>query len=138
MDKFVGKFYDDIVSAKVYTNSFNFKKKEEVFDDNADIGMIIEQSVDAGSTVPIGTQIELTVSKGPQYVELPPLTDNNGNPISASSYRDYLESKGLSVNSEKRFRILITKTGEVVSVDPGVGTVIDRSKTSTVTIYAAK
>ena len=122
----------------MYTNSFNFKKKEEVFDDNADIGMIIEQSVDAGSTVPIGTQIELTVSKGPQYVELPPLTDNNGNPISASSYRDYLESKGLSVNSEKRFRILITKTGEVVSVDPGVGTVIDRSKTSTVTIYAAK
>lgn len=137
VDNFVGKFYDDIVSAKVYTDSFNFKKKEEVFDDNADIGMIIEQSVDAGSTVPIGTQIELTVSKGPQYVELPPLTDNNGNPISASSYRDYLESKGLSV-TVKNVSDPDYKTGEVVSVDPSVGTVIDRSKTSTVTIYAAK
>lgn len=137
VDNFVGKFYDDIVSAKVYTDNFKFKEKKEVFDDNAEIGMIVEQSIEAGSTVPMGTEIELTVSKGPQYVDLPPFTDNSGNPIDAASYREYLESQGLSVTI-KTVSDPDHEAGEIVSMDPDVGTRIDRSKTSSVTIYVAK
>ena len=108
-----------------------------MFDDNAEIGMIVEQSIEAGSTVPMGTEIELTVSKGPQYVDLPPFTDNSGNPIDAASYREYLESQGLSVTI-KTVSDPDHEAGEIVSMDPDVGTRIDRSKTSSVTIYVAK
>ncbi len=136
VDNFVGKYYDDIVGSAVYSSVFTFSKKEE-FDDTIDIGVIMKQEVEEGETVPEGTQIELTVSKGARFVSLPPLKDDSGNPITVDAYRSYLEEAGLSV-TVKQVSNPDYESGEIIEMDQSVGSVVDRSKVSSITIFVAK
>ena len=117
---------------------FTFTKKEEFDDtDTTDIGVIMKQDVEVGETVPEGTQIELTVSKGARFVTLPPLKDDNGNPITVDGYRSYLEEAGLSV-TVKQVSNPDYESGEIIELDQKVGGVVDRSKVSSITIFVAK
>ena len=136
VDNFVGKFYDDIVGSSVYSSVFTFVKKEE-FDDTTDVGVVIEQDVEEGETVPQGTQITLIVSKGARFVTLPPIEDNNGNPISVSAYRAYLEEAGLSV-VVKQVSNPDYESGTIIELDHEIGSVIDRSAVSSITIFVAQ
>lgn len=136
VDNFVGKYYDDIADSSVYSSVFTFTKKEE-FDDTTDIGVIMKQDVEVGETVPEGTQIELTVSKGARFVRMPPLKDDNGNPITVDGYRSYLEEAGLSV-TVKQVSNPDYESGEIIELDQKVGGVVDRSKVSSITIFVAK
>lgn len=136
VDNFVGKYYDDIVGSTVYSSVFTFAKKEE-FDDTIDIGVIMKQDVEEGETVPEGTQIELTVSKGARFVSLPPLKDDSGNPITVDAYRSYLEEAGLSV-TVKQVSNPDYESGEIIELDQAIGSVVDRSKVSSITIFVAK
>ena len=136
VDNFVGKYYDDIVGSAVYSSVFTFSKKEE-FDDTIDIGVIMKQDVEEGETVPEGPQIELTVSKGARFVSLPPLKDDSGNPITVDAYRSYLEEAGLSV-TVKQVSNPDYESEEIIELDQSVGSVVDRSKVSSITIFVAK
>ncbi len=65
-----GRLYIDITSNPVFTKNFVFVD-EYVYDDEAEAGYIVDQSIKAGETVPAGTRITLYVSKGEEEIVLP-------------------------------------------------------------------
>lgn len=136
VDNFVGKYYEDIEKSTVYGSVFTFTKTE-VFDDTEEIGIILKQDVEEGATVPQGTEIHCTVSKGARFVSLPPLTDDSGNPISLDGYRAYLEEAGLTV-SVKTVSNPDYESGTIIELDHEIGSVIDRAQVTSVTIFVAK
>ena len=77
------------------------------------------------------------MSKGPQYVVVPPLTDENSNPIELSAYKKYFTDRGIEVNvvEEDNFDL---PSGQIIRLDRTVGERIDREKVSFVTIYVAR
>ncbi|MFZ2540108.1 MAG: protein kinase, partial [Oscillospiraceae bacterium] len=87
---FVGKLYDDVITNELYTKMFKFKDKLEVYDETLPIGEIINQDIAENKRVAEGTEIELTVSKGSQFVTLPTLTDRMGVPITPEFYKAFL------------------------------------------------
>lgn len=68
---------------------------------------------------------------------LPPIEDNNGNPISVSAYRAYLEEAGLSV-VVKQVSNPDYESGTIIELDHEIGSVIDRSAVSSITIFVAQ
>ncbi len=69
---FVNRNYAEVSSNAYWTNNFTFEATEE-YNDTVPKGYIIAQSVDADSQVNAGTKIVLTVSKGIEQFELPPV-----------------------------------------------------------------
>lgn len=69
---FVGRNYAEISTDPYWTNNFTFEAVEE-YSDSVPKGIIMAQSVAAKSQVNAGTKIVLTVSKGPEQFELPPV-----------------------------------------------------------------
>lgn len=68
---FVGKWYADVAEDKEseYEN-FTITIKDKVFSDKYSKGTICEQSVKSGSDVEKGTEIQLTISMGPQEIKV--------------------------------------------------------------------
>lgn len=89
---------------------------EEHHDKVAD-GLVISQSVKAGSPVKKGTVVNFVVSKGPAPVEL---ADWKDKPFSEA--KPALEGAGLKVTSTEENHDSIAK-GRVISQDPGPGQV---------------
>lgn len=69
---FVNRNYAEVSSNAYWTNNFTFEAVEE-YNDTVPKGYIIAQSVAADSQVNAGTKITLTVSKGIEQFELPPV-----------------------------------------------------------------
>ncbi len=69
---FVNRNYAEVSSNAYWTNNFTFEAVE-VYSDTVSKGYIIKQSVQAESQVNAGTKIVLTVSKGVEQFELPPV-----------------------------------------------------------------
>lgn len=69
---FVNRNYAEVSSNAYWTNNFTFEAVEE-YSDTVSKGYIIKQSVQAESQVNAGTKIVLTVSKGVEQFELPPV-----------------------------------------------------------------
>ena len=69
---FVNRNYAEVSSNAYWTNNFTFESVE-VYSDKVSKGYIIEQSVKAETQVNAGTKIVLTVSKGVEQFELPPV-----------------------------------------------------------------
>lgn len=65
---FINSQYTVITENPIYTDNFSFKAKHVY--DSADEGLVIAQSIDAGTEVEKGAAIELTVSKGPEKITL--------------------------------------------------------------------
>jgi len=70
---FKGMSYLDITSNPVWMEKFTFSKVDE-FNNNVNLGYIIDQTVSPGTKVEKGSEIVLKVSKGKEMVELPDVT----------------------------------------------------------------
>lgn len=69
--KFVNRNYIEVINNNAWKNNFRFEKNE-AYSDKIEAGIIISQSVEAGSKVNAGVKIVLTVSKGDEMFELSP------------------------------------------------------------------
>ena len=68
---FVNRNYIEVINNNAWKNNFRFEKNE-AYSDKIEAGIIISQSVEAGSEVNAGVKIVLTVSKGDEMFELSP------------------------------------------------------------------
>jgi serine/threonine-protein kinase len=89
-------------------------------------GQVVSSTPAKGERVPVGSTVELVVSKGPPPVEVPYLIDM---PKDDAVY--LLQSLGLNVEvNEPPF----TPLDRVISQDPAAGTMIPAGSTVTITI----
>ena len=64
------KSYIEVSSSDYYKSRFTFQR-EDVYNDETEMGYILAQNIEPGTQVPAGTQIRLTVSKGGEKITLP-------------------------------------------------------------------
>ncbi len=136
MNDFVGRYYEDVINSETFAELYTFGEKKEVFDESYPFGQIVEQSIEKGTVVEQGSELILTVSKGPQYVLLPPLTDGEGKPVSADTYKSYLEEKGVTVTITTIDDVSF-EAGEMVRTEPPADSNLNREERNTVTIYVS-
>lgn len=97
--------------------------KTEAYHDTVAEGRIISTSPDTGTSVKPGTEVALTLSKGPKPIELPNLV-GTGSDAAAKSLRDL----GLKVKIDKEISESVPK-GNVVSMSPAAGKVVPSGST---------
>lgn len=113
---FVNSSYDMVAQNPVQNSRFKINSVME-YSDEVEKGYIISQSLEAGTTVPTGSEITFVVSKGPEFVTVPPVKDTN-----IDYAKETLEKAGFVVN-------IITKDnngdyteGNVAEITPAEGT----------------
>ncbi len=107
---------------------FNIVTTEE-YSNTIENGFIISQSLDPGSVAAQGSTLELVVSKGKQNVIVPSYSG-----YSLNSYINELESLGFTVTVEQQYSDTVT-SGSIIGTSPAVGTSVDRSVSSAITVY---
>ncbi len=93
---FVNRNYAEVSSNAYWTNNFTFEAVEE-YNDKVAKGYIIAQSVEADSQVNAGTKIVLTVSKGVEQFELPPVIG-----MDYDDAKDMLKASHFKVSKEEK------------------------------------
>lgn len=136
VDNLVGRYYEDVIGSETFAELYKFGEKREVFDESFPVGQILEQSIEPNTVVEQGSELILTVSKGPQYVLLPPLTDGEGKPVPVDTYKTYLEEKGVEVAIEEIDDVSF-EAGEIVRVNPPADSNLNRETENKVTIYVS-
>ncbi|SHR17077.1 Probable serine/threonine-protein kinase PknB [Mycobacteroides abscessus subsp. abscessus] len=129
---YTGRQYDDVIDL-LEARGFKDITKTEVYDDSAPVGQIISQNPSSGEEIiPAETELEFTVSKGPQLIKLKDLSDYNEKGI-----QEYAHSSGLNIQiaSDGEYSDTVAE-GLVVSQNPSAGT--DLRKGSTVTVVLSK
>ncbi len=113
---FVNSSYDMIAQNPVQNERFAISSTSE-YSTTVEKGYIISQSIEPGKEVEMGTKINFVVSKGPEYVTIPPVEGLN-----VDFAKESLEKAGFVVN-------IITKEnngdydeGTVYEVTPEQGT----------------
>lgn len=132
---FSGQHYEDIINVEAYKAMYTFTMKE-IYDENGEAGVIVGQSVPKGTIAPAGIEIELQVSKGPQYVTIPPLFDENDLPISVDAYTKYLSDNGIKSKVEHMVSDTVP-SGEIINLSVEIGSTVDRESTEEITIFVA-
>jgi beta-lactam-binding protein with PASTA domain len=85
--------------------------------DTADAGTVIAQDPAAGAIAPVGSSVDVTVSKGPKDVLVPDLTGQDEKTAQAN-----LEQAGLKEGTVRRVASSSQPSGSIVSNDPPGGT----------------
>lgn len=124
-----GVIYTTIESNQKY--SFLKITAEYKFDDTVTAGLVITQSIKAGTEITEGTEIKLTVSKGPAQVALP---DYKG--MTAEEYVKLLSMRNIKFE-KKELASSTVEPGYVVKCSKGVGEKVNVEKSETVTVYVA-
>ena len=113
---FVNSSYDMVAQNPVQNSRFKINAVLE-FSDEVEKGYIISQSLEAGTSVETGSEITFVVSKGREFVTIPPVKDTN-----IDYAKQTLEQAGFVVN-------IITKEnngdyteGLVAEITPAEGT----------------
>ena len=113
---FVNSSYDMVAQNPVQNSRFKINAVLE-FSDEVEKGYIISQSLEAGTSVETGSEITFIVSKGREFVTIPPVKDTN-----IDYAKQTLEQAGFVVN-------IITKEnngdyteGLVAEITPAEGT----------------
>ncbi len=113
---FVNSSYDMVVQNPVQNSRFKINSVLE-YSDEVEKGYIISQSLEAGTSVETGSEITFVVSKGREFVTIPPVKDTN-----IDYAKQTLEEAGFVVN-------IITKEnngdyteGNVAEITPAEGT----------------
>ncbi len=89
---FVNNSYDMVAQNPVQNTRFKIIQVLE-YSNDIEKGYIISQSVEAGTVVPVGTEITFVVSKGPEYVKIPSVINTN-----VDYAKEILEEAGFAVN----------------------------------------
>ncbi len=95
----------------------------EAYDDKVKKGRIISSAPEAGASVKPGTPVDVTVSKGPEPVDVPDLVGADGDDA-----QKQLKGLGLAVDRSDVFNESVAK-GKVISTDPPGGTTVLRGDT---------
>ena len=113
---FVNSSYDMVAQNPVQNSRFKINSVLE-YSDEVEKGYIISQSLEAGTSVETGSEITFVVSKGREFVTIPPVKDTN-----IDYAKQTLEEAGFVVN-------IITKEnngdyteGNVAEITPAEGT----------------
>lgn len=116
---FVGKVYDDL-NLRQYT-AFRFSNPQFEYNDSYDEGVVIRQSIEAGTEVEEGAEITLFISSGERSITLPDTKD-----YKAQQYADLLLSKySIPSDIEKEYSDSVA-AGKIIRVEPEAGSVYDR------------
>lgn len=107
---------------------FNIVTTEE-YSNTIENGFIISQSLEPGTVAAQGSTLELVVSKGKQNVIVPSYSG-----YSLNSYINALENLGFTVTVEQQYSDTVT-SGSIIGTNPAVGTSVDRSVSSAITVY---
>ena len=107
---------------------FNIVTTEE-YSNTIENGFIISQSLGPGTVAAQGSTLELVVSKGKQNVIVPSYSG-----YSLNSYINELENLGFTVTVEQQYSDTVT-SGSIIGTNPAVGTSVDRSVSSAITVY---
>ncbi len=99
----------------------------EEFSDSVAKGLVISSAPKAGTSVQVGAEVNLVVSKGP-----PPVTVPNVVTMDRDSAVAKLKSLGLKVIVRNQLPVVVV--GRVYSQDPGPGTVLPKGSTVTITL----
>ena len=89
----------------------------------------MNQSVDKGEDVEVGTTIQVTVSSGPDDFEMPRVV---GNP--SATARDMLTSRGLVVDPDSSYEYSDSPEGNVIRQSPEAGALVKKGDTVKLTI----
>lgn len=96
--------------------------------DTVDQGLIISQTLVAGSKAPKGSSIGYIISTGKKTVSIPNVVGN-----SWSGAKSTLEGLGLVVSKKEEYSSSVA-SGNVISTSPSAGTTVDSGSTVTVTV----
>jgi serine/threonine protein kinase/beta-lactam-binding protein with PASTA domain len=132
MPDVVGKTYDeavkDLLNAGLDINNIS---KEEVFHDEEPAGIVVDQDQYPGKTIKANREVTLTVSKGPEKMEMPKVTG-----LSKDKALEELRKEGVNQDNvsfeEKEERD--TAAGTVLSQNPATGVTIDKDTKIVLTI----
>ncbi len=112
---FVNSSYDLIAQNPVQNDRFTIKSVSE-YSTTVEKGYIISQSIAPGKTVEKGTEIVFVISKGPEYVLIPPVVD-----FEADLAKEQLENAGFVVKIIEKANDGNYTANTVASVTPEEG-----------------
>ena len=113
---FVNSSYDMIAQNPVQNERFTISSTSE-YSTTVEKGYIISQSIEPGKEVEMGTTISFVVSKGPEYVTIPPVEGLN-----VDFAKESLEKAGFVVNVITKENNGDYDEGTVYEVTPEQGT----------------
>lgn len=112
---FVNSSYDLIAQNPVQNDRFTIKSVSE-YSATVEKGYIVSQSIAPGKTVAKGTEILFVISKGPEYVLIPPVVD-----FEADLAKEQLENAGFVVKIIEKANDGDYTANTVASVTPEEG-----------------
>lgn len=132
LSDYEGRQFEDVVRLLEKQNFKDIIKTEEY--DSSDPGTILKQTPEEGEeVVPEETEIEFTVSRGPQKIKLSDLSEYN-----ARGLQDYAKNYGLVIDmSQEDYHDTIVK-GLVISQSPAPGTELNKGDKVTVVLSKGK
>jgi serine/threonine protein kinase len=125
LENFVGKTLSTVQADN--SNNFQFTIKY-VTDSTKDAGVITAQDPAAGTAVPAGSKVTLTVVKSQDTAMVPDVTNQT-----KATAEQTLKENGLLASFKEQSSDTIDK-GNAISTDPAAGTSIEKGKTVTVYI----
>lgn len=112
---FVNTSYDLIASNPVQNERFTIKSTSD-YSQTIEKGYIISQSIEPGKSVEKGTEITFVISKGPEYVAVPPVID-----MEVETAKTQLEEAGFVVKIIEKANDGNYTANTVAGVTPEVG-----------------
>ena len=122
----IGQYYDDID----FSNYPGLKITKEAEHSNRPTGMIVGQSIDAGTKVPETTHLTLFISSGPDKVTVPDVIGQNSDDATVR-----VEALKLNVKIVEETNDGNHEPGTVKSMAPAAGTSVKKGETVTIWVW---
>ncbi len=103
-------------AAKALTDAGLKIKVARVFNDRMAEGRVVDQNPASGQTIPFGSTVTLTVSKGPEPIAIPNVTSQSGGDAEA-----ILVAAGFKVDIKHQYSTTVL-SGRVIRQEPSSGT----------------
>ncbi len=126
MPDVVGMDFNDAVS--MYGNNIQFQEDGQEYDE-AEVGVIIDQSIEAGSEFKKGDILKVVISRGMETEEVPDVTDKN-----AQLAEDMIVQAGFK-GEIRNSSSADVKKGNVIKTEPEAGAMAHKG--STIIIYVS-
>lgn len=119
------------VRALLEERSLSYAEAPPEYSDDVPEGKVVSLKPEPGTTVRVGSEVAVALSRGPAPVNVPHVAE-----MSEESARDQLEKLGLKVNITEEFNSEI-RGGDAIGTLPEAGTTLPRGTTVTLRISTA-
>lgn len=119
------------VRALLEERSLSYSEAPPEYSDDVPEGKVVSLKPEPGTTVRVGSEVAVALSRGPAPVNVPHVAE-----MSEESARDQLEKLGLKVNITEEFNSEI-RGGDAIGTLPEAGTTLPRGTTVTLRISTA-